>query len=559
VRREPSRDDWGSLRIDVDDARFGSALAAVARDLAKRPDVVAGLAAHGFVDAIRIGSAILPRLFGSKTEPPIAPEPADRRFVDPAWMDNPVYFMMWQYYLAAVGLLDQGVSSVQVDPVTAAKARIALRFVTDALAPTNGVLTNPAVLRRALETGGASLFAGLRNLVDDVVHNKGRPRQVDRTQFRVGENLAATPAKVVYRSELIELLQYEPQTNQVHATPILMSPPWINKYYIMDLAPQRSFIEWAVQRGHTVFAISYRNPDASMSGVQLDDYLLYGPKAALDVISDITGATKVNIVGLCLGGTMAVMTAAHLTASGDQRINTITLLNTLVDFREPGVLGAFTDEETVARLERRMAKTGFHEGAAMSTTFDLLRSNDLIFNYVVSNWLLGQDPPAFDILAWNADKTRLPAAMHSFYLRSCYLENRLAQGTMKLADRSLHLEDVTTDAYIVAATNDHIVPWESSYSTTQLLPGRVRFVLSSGGHIAGIVSPPSPAAWHMTARALPQRAQEWRNSAVRRQGSWWEDWARWIAPRAGAKVPSPPLGSSRYPVLGDGPGQYVHG
>ena len=547
----------GPLLIGLDEARFGSAMATVVGGLVSQPSVVFGLAAHALADAVRIGYATLPRLLGRQTEPPLAPDPGDRRFVDPAWTTNPVYFTLWQSYLAAVDLLGRAVDIAGVDPVAAAKARIVLRFVADAMAPTNGVLTNPVVLRRALETGGSSSVSGLRNLVHDVLHNNGRPRQVDRTPFRVGENLAATPAKIVYRNDLVELLQYEPQTDKVYATPILMSPPWINKYYVMDLAPGRSFIEWAVRCGHTVFVISYRNPDTSMSGVTLDDYLVHGSRAALDVIGDITGASRINIVGLCIGGTMTMMTAGHLAATGDARINAITLLNTLVDFSEPGVLGAFTDEQTVATLERKMARIGFLDGATMASAFDVLRSNDLIFNYVVSNWLLGQDPPAFDILAWNADGTRLPAAMHSFYLRSCYLENRLARGELELAGESLHLEDVKSEVYSVAAINDHIVPWESSYRSTQLLPGRQRFVLSSGGHIAGIVNPPNPRGWYMTAPTLPQRPEEWRDSAARHSGSWWEDWAAWIATRGGQQVTPPPLGSMNYPVLGDGPGRYV--
>jgi len=289
----------------------------------------------------------------------------------------------------------------------------------------------------------------------------------------------------------------------------------------------------------------------------MDDYLINGPRAALDVVIDITGAEKVDLVGLCLGGALTMMTACYLDEIGDDRINNITLLNTMIDYSDPGILGRFTDEESVNRLERQMARRGYLEGETMAGTFDLLRANDLIFNYVVSNWLMGQQPPAFDILAWNNDSTRMPAAMHSFYLRALYVENRLVRGGLELAGQRLDLRDVGEDIYIVAAINDHIVPWMSSYATIQHVAGDVRFVLSRGGHIAGIVNPPGPKAWYETADHNPPTAQEWRDAAQRHQGSWWEDWAEWGAKRAGDQVPPPPVGSDRHPVLGDGPGEYV--
>ena len=325
----------------------------------------------------------------------------------------------------------------------------------------------------------------------------------------------------------------------------------------MDLAPGRSFVEWAVDHGHTVFAISYRNPDATMRDVTLDAYLLEGPRIALDVIGEITGAPQVNIVGLCLGGTLTTMLLAYLEATGDQRVASATLLNTLVDFSEPGVLGAFTDEASIARLERKMARHGYLEGAEMATTFDLLRAGDLVWNYVVSNWLLGEDPPAFDILAWNADSTRMPAAMHSFYLRSCYLENQLAQSRMELAGVRLDLDAVTCDVYLVGAQADHITPWRSSYTTTQLLKGDVRFVLSSSGHIAGIVNPPSPKARHWTGGATPPDPDAWLAHATEHQGSWWEDWAEWAKGKAGQRREAPRMGSDAHPPLADAPGAYV--
>jgi polyhydroxyalkanoate synthase subunit PhaC len=484
----------------------------------------------------------------------------DKRFADPAWRENPAFFAVALAYLAAVQLADDLLTAGRGDSVADAKARLASDLVLAALAPTNYLVANPAALKRAFDTGGASVVAGARNFIDDLRNNKGMPRQVDTRPFEIGRNMAATPGRVVFRNDLMELIQYAPQTSQVRSVPMLASPPWINKYYIMDLAPGRSFLEWAVQHERTVFAISYRNPDPSMSGVTLDDYLIDGPRTALDVITDITGAAKVDIVGLCLGGALTGMLAAYLAHTGDQRLGSITLLNTLLDYSEPGVLGAFTDELTVSRLERKMKEHGVLEGSEMAATFDALRPNDLIFNYVVSNWLLGQGPPAFDILAWNSDNTRMPAAMHAFYLRSLYLRNELARGLLEVKGQRLSLADVKSDTYVVGAINDHIVPWPASYKTTRLMGGEVRYVLSSGGHIAGIVNPPGPKAWYEEAKPpYPVNAAQWRAAAAHHSGSWWEDWTRWAGRRAGRRTDPPPMGSERYPAIADAPGSYVHG
>jgi poly[(R)-3-hydroxyalkanoate] polymerase subunit PhaC len=555
----------------LDPASFGGSLLAVARRAARNP-YPASAAFWQFGAALaRIGPEAAVRWAGraSGRDARAGKDAAagtgaaltkDKRFADPAWQDNPAFFALGQAYLAAVAFTGDLLAVGHGDPVTDAKARLAADLILAALAPTNFLATNPAALKRAFETGGASLVAGARNFLDDVRNNNGMPRQVDTRPFEIGRNLAATPGKVVFRNDLMELIQYAPQTGTVRPVPVLASPPWINKYYIMDLAPGRSFLEWAIAHERTVFAISYRNPDPDMRDVTLDDYLVHGPRTALDVITDITGAPKADIIGLCLGGALTGMLAAYLAGSGDDRLGTITLLNTLLDYSEPGVLGAFTDERTVSRLERQMEERGILEGKQMAATFDALRPGDLIFNYVVSNWLLGQDPPAFDILAWNSDNTRMPAAMHSFYLRSLYVRNELARGVLEVKGRSLSLADVTNDAYVVGAINDHIVPWTASYKATGLLGGNVRYVLSSGGHIAGIVNPPGPKAWYEAGKSPnPATAQQWREAAKHHAGSWWEDWARWAGRRAGRRVDPPPMGSARYPVLGDAPGSYVRG
>jgi polyhydroxyalkanoate synthase subunit PhaC len=540
-----------------DVAELGRALAVAMRGAGNRPVETLNALSTFFSQVVPIPGIALARWLGADVPPPVELDPKDRRFSDATWAENPYFYGLRMYY-TAFGQLSQAMINVAgMDELTREKAEVGSNLLLDTLAPTNFLFTNPAALKRAFETGGKSLALGFRNFVDDMVNNRGRPRQVDTTPFVLGENMAATPSKVVYRNELMELLQYEPQTPDVHAVPLLCSPPWINKYYIMDLAPGRSFIEWAVKHGRTVFAISYLNPPAELSDVTMDDYLLNGPHTALDVIEDITGADKIDIVGLCLGGALTTIAAAYLTASGDTRVGTLTLLNTMLDYTDPGVLKVFTDERTVARLEGQMAQRGHLPGADMAGTFDIIRANDLIFSYVVSNWLMGQSPPAFDILAWNADSTRMPAAMHAFYLRNFYIENRLAKGDLEIAGRIINLADIKQDSYVVAAQNDHIVPWRAAYAATRLLSGPVRFVLTSGGHIAGIVNPPGPKGWYVTAKKLPPDADEWLKIGERHAGSWWEDWAKWSAEHAGAKQKPPPIGSKRYPVLYDGPGEYI--
>jgi poly[(R)-3-hydroxyalkanoate] polymerase subunit PhaC len=545
--------------VDPDPALFGRALGAATLSVARHPESAARAGLRCALDLARTSLAAASRATGHSVAGPVPLDATDRRFSDPAWEDNAAFFALRQSYLVLRRLSEDLLEAAELDTATRAKAGFAAELLADALAPTNLLLTNPAALKRAFETGGQSVVAGSRNFIDDILHNGGRPRQVDDSSFRLGENMAATPSKVVYRNDVMELLQYLPQTDEVHATPLLASPPWINKYYVMDLAPGRSLIEWAVQHGRTVFAISYRNPDASLSGVTMDDYLVHGTQAALDVVAEITRSDTVDVLAVCLGGALATMNAAHLAASGKHTIGTLTLINTLLDYAEPGQLGCFVDEGTVRKLERRMARKGYLDGADMAGAFNALRANDLIFSYVVSNWLMGEQPPAFDLLAWNADATRLPAAMHSWYLRSCYLENQLAKGTMMLGGQRLDLAAVKSDTYIVAADRDHIVPWTSSYESTKLLGADVRFILSSGGHIAGIVNPPNPKSWVLTSDTNPPTAEQWRDGATKQDESWWEDWVRWMTDRAGPLGKPPRIGSRRNPAVADGPGAYVHG
>jgi polyhydroxyalkanoate synthase len=372
--------------------------------------------------------------------------------------------------------------------------------------------------------------------------------------------MAVSKGRVVFRNDLIELMQYEPLTPRAHAVPMLFCPPWINKYYIMDLAPGKSLVEWALKHDLTVFAMSYRNPDSSMREVSFDDYMLKGPRQAIDVVRSITGATKVNTLSVCLGGTLNAALVAYLQARGEDLINSSTYLNTLVDFADAGTLhDVFTDQGTVEGLVQQMERRGYLEANAMARTFSLLRANDLIFRYVESNWLVGEDPPAFDILAWNNDSTRMPAKMQAYYLRKCWIDNALARDELDVAGCRLKVSEITNDSYLVAGVTDHIVPWRSNYRSTQLFQGKCRFVLSSGGHSAGIINPPRPGAKLWTNEELPVDPDQWRAGAVEVAATWWDDWANWVRPRSGALRTPPPVGNAAYPAGEEAPGTYVRG
>lgn len=541
----------------LDATGLGRSLLAEAAGLVRSPVASTAACKRFVLGELSAAGASLARLTGATNEGPVPMPAKDRRFADRAWAENGLYFGLLQGHLLRERLALELVEAAHLPLAQASKARLASQVLVDSLAPSNFLWTNPAALKRALETGGLSVVRGFGNFLEDFRTRKGWPKQVDSSSFEVGKNVAATPGKVVFRNQLIELIQYAPQTAETFRVPLLCSPPWINKYYIMDLAPGRSFVEWAVKHGHTTFAISYRNPDASMRDVSLDDYLLDGPVAATRVIQEITGAPKVNVAGLCLGGTLATMFLAYLNEIGEDRVNTLTLLNTLVDFSEPGMLGAFTDEKTIARLGRRIANRGYLDSEEMSATFNLLRAGDLVFSYVASRWLMAEPLQAFDLLAWNADTTRMPARMHMDYLRACYQENRLARDELVIAGQQLRPSTIRQDAFILAAAEDHITPWRSSFMTTRLLVGKVRFVLSSAGHIAGIVNPPHKNAVHWVNERIEVDPELWRAAATRRNESWWEEWARWIETRAGDRGLPPPLGSSRHPPLMDAPGEYV--
>jgi polyhydroxyalkanoate synthase subunit PhaC len=542
----------------ADPVSFLRSLAAAGVAVVKNPSATAAANARMAIGLAAAVRATAERAVGLETSGPVSPATGDKRFADPAYADNPLYFLLAQQYLLNNQLVTELLDAAGLEADQDIKARFAAKFILDALAPTNTLPGNPAAIREAFDTGGKSVVRGAKNMLGDLLHNGGWPSQVDSTGFEVGVNMAATPGSVVYRSDLIELIQYTPQSEQVHSVPLLFCPPWINKYYIMDLAPGKSLIEWAVQHGHTCFAISYRNPDASMRDLGFEDYLRQGPLDAVRVVREITGAAEVNTVSVCLGGTLTAIGLAYNAAIGDRSIKSATFLNTHTDFSEPGMLGVFTDEATIAGLEKQMAKAGFLDSDKMAHTFDSLRANDLVFQYVVNNWLLGKKPPSFDLLVWNKDSTRMPAKMHSQYLRSCYLRNDFARGEFEIDGQKLDPGKVDVDTYVLSAVDDHIVPWVSGYKTTQLLGGHNRFVLSTSGHIAGIVNPPGPKPKHWTNDSLPADPQEWKASATLEEGTWWEDWTRWIAGQGGPTVAAPrKLGSKNHPPIEAAPGSYV--
>jgi polyhydroxyalkanoate synthase subunit PhaC len=554
----PEELQYGMDITGVDPASLGEAVRAVITDVMSDPLRLSAWMTKVALNEQTLGMNMIRRLAGEPQEALARPAAGDRRFADDAWQQNPVLASMVEAYLARARAALELVDNSRVPTATARKARFAIGMLMDAMAPSNVPWINPAVIKEAMSTGGASLVAGMENFLEDVRDNAGRPRQVDTSKFELGRNLACTPGRVVFRNKLMELLAYEPQTPTVFEQPLLFSPPWINKYYIMDLAPRRSFAEWAVTHGFTVFCISYRNPDESMRSFTMSDYLRLGLLTALDRVQSITGSKKVNIASLCLGGTMTAIALAYLAKHGQaSRIGWATLTNALVDFSEPGDLGVFTDEATIERLEKRMERHGYLESTEMSSTFDWLRGNDLVWNYVVTNWYMGKKPPAFDILAWNGDGTRMPALMHSQYLRSCYLENRLVRpGAFTILDTPIDLALVKTPLYVLGAQTDHIAPWKAVYQTTQLVRGPATFTLASSGHVAGIVNPPgNPKAAYWTADAPPGvTPEEWHAGAQLEHGSWWEHWAAWAAQRSGKRVAPPQL-----PAGDAAPGGYVRG
>ena len=502
------------------------------------------------------------RMMGGDNTPVIESDPKDRRFRDDAWKDNEVFDFIKQSYLLSARFVQDVVTKVDgLDAPTAQKVDFYSRQFIDAMSPTNFLLTNPEVLRKTAETHGENLIKGLNNLLSDLERGRGslRIKMTDMDAFRIGENIAVTPGKVVYQNDLMQLIQYSPSTDKVLKRPLLILPPWINKFYILDLRPKNSFVRWAVAHGHTVFMVSWVNPDESLAEKGFDDYMKEGILDALTAIEAATGETGVNVIGYCLGGTLLASTLAWMAVNNDNRIKSATFFVAMTDFRESGELNVFIDEEQLKMLEEKMHKHGYLEGRDMATTFNMLRANDLIWSFVVNNYLLGNDPFPFDLLYWNSDSTRMPARMHSFYLRNMYQENRLAEpGGISLAGTPIDLGRVKVPAYFLSTREDHIAPWKCTYAGTHLLHGANRFVLAASGHIAGVVNPPEGGKYsHWINPELPKTPDEWFAGATEIAGSWWPDWHRWITALDKRQVKARVPGDGKLKVIEDAPGSYV--
>jgi len=502
------------------------------------------------------------RMAGEPVAPLATPDPRDKRFSDPEWSNNQFFDFLKQAYLLTVDWAQRLVHDAQgLDPHTQHKAEFYVRQIANAISPSNFVLTNPEILRETMSSHAGNLVRGMHMLAEDIAAGRGelRIRQSDAQTFEVGRNLALTPGKVIFENPLMQLIQYAPSSETVLKPPLLIVPPWINKFYILDLTPEKSFIGWCVAQGLTVFVISWVNPDEKLAQKSFEDYMREGPLAALDVIEKITGEREVNSLGYCVGGTLLATTLAYLAKLGDDRIRSATLLTAQVDFTHAGDLKVFVDEEQIAAREREMGERGYLQGSKMATAFNLLRSNDLIWPYVINNYLKGKEPAPFDLLYWNSDATRMPAANHSFYLRNCYLDNRLARGKMVIGGAPLDLNDVKIPIYNLATREDHIAPARSVLLGSRFFGGPVRFVLAGSGHIAGVVNPPQKIKYQHWIGPKPSGddLERWLSQATEHPGSWWPDWLGWLKQQEAAEVPARQPGGGVLTPIEDAPGRYV--
>jgi polyhydroxyalkanoate synthase len=517
-----------------------------------------------FWDYTRLWQSEWLSMMGQKVDPVAVPGKGDNRFRNQDWQSNFVFDYLKQSYLITARHIHDAVAGVEDLPEdTRKKVNFFTRQYIDALSPTNFAMTNPEVLRETLNSGGQNLLKGLNNLLGDIERGDGQLRisMTDTKAFKLGENVATTPGKVVFQNDLMQLIQYAPGTEEVYKRPLLIIPPWINKYYILDLREKNSFIKWAVDQGHTVFVISWVNPGKEYAGKTFEDYMFEGPLAALEAIEAATGEKEANVIGYCLGGTLLGAALAYMKAKKDQRVASAIFFVALLDFSIPGELGVFIDEKQVESLERRMNERGYLEGSEMASTFNMLRSNDLIWSFAVNNYLMGKDPFPFDLLYWNSDSTRMPAKMHSFYLRNMYLKNLLrVPGGITLGGVPIDISKIKIPAYFISTAEDHIAPWKSTYKGAKVLGGPVRFVLGGSGHIAGIVNPPAAKKYcYWTNDDMPEAPEAWLEAATRHEGSWWNDWQAWMEKNNGdlAKVPARVPGKGKLKVLEDAPGAYA--
>jgi polyhydroxyalkanoate synthase len=526
------------------------------RDPQRAVEVQTGLAR----DYLGLWAAAAKRMAGEETEAVAAPDPKDKRFADPEWSSNQFFDFLKQAYLLTTRWADHLVKDAEIDAHTRHKAEFYMRQIANAISPSNFVFTNPELLRKTLTSNADNLVRGMQMLAEDIEAGHGdlRIRQSDTARFEVGRNLAVTPGKVIYENDLMQLIQYTPTTEMVLKVPLLIVPPWINKFYILDLTPEKSFIKWCVDNGLTVFVISWVNPDARLAKKNFEEYMKEGPLQALDIIAEVTGERTAHSIGYCVGGTLLSVTLAHMAGKDDERFVSATLFAAQVDFTYAGDLKVFVDEERVQALERRMQQQGYLEGSKMASAFNMLRSNDLIWPYVIGTYMKGEPPLAFDLLYWNSDATRMPAANHSFYLRNCYLNNNLSKGEMMIAGESIDVGRVTIPIYNLATREDHIAPAKSVFLGSKFFGGPVRYVLAGSGHIAGVVNPPSKNKYQYWVGGPPiGNLDSWFAKAEEHPGSWWPDWLQWIREIDSTEVEAREPGRGKRKPIEDAPGRYV--
>lgn len=548
--------------LSPDPLNLGPAFSDVLGSLAAQPDKLLRAQAQLLSGYMELWQATAQRMAGDTPGPVVRPAPGDKRFVDPEWQENPLFDVMKQSYLLTANWLNGLVLEAEgVDPATRRRVEFFMKMLTDAFSPSNFLMSNPAALREAVATNGDSIVRGMENFVADIERGGGKLKisQTDLTKFKVGENIATAPGKVVFRNEVLELLQFEPSTKEVHQIPLLIFPPWINKFYILDLRPENSMIRWLSSQGFTVFIASWVNPGPEQAQKTFEQYMLEGAYAAVDAVLKQTGAKKLNAVGYCIAGTLLSCTLAHMAAKGDRRINAVTFFAAQQDFAEAGDLKLFTDEDWLRVIETKMTNAGgVLPSESMADTFNALRANDLVWSAFVNNYLLGKDTKPFDLLFWNADQTRMPSALHLFYLRRFYQDNALALGRLELDSVRLDLGKVTQPIFIQAGKEDHIAPARSVYRGARLFGGPVKYVLAGSGHIAGVINHPEAKKYqHWTNDKLPPTLEEWQAGAKETPGSWWPTWLAWLAERAGPMVAARHPDKGPLKPLADAPGTYV--
>jgi polyhydroxyalkanoate synthase subunit PhaC len=501
------------------------------------------------------------KALGTPSEPLATPARNDKRFKDKDWQENTVFDFLKQFYLVSTNWVQDVVKNADgIDDHTRLKAKFYVEQIANALSPSNFPALNPEILRATLGSNGNNLLEGMKHLEQDMASPDGRLRikQTDMTAFEIGKNIAMTPGKVVFRNDTFELIQYSPSVKRTYEIPLLIVPPWINKFYILDLNPKKSFVRWATEQGLTVFIVSWVNADEKQGRKSFSDYMREGFLEALQAVQDATGSEKVNTIGYCIGGTLVAAALGYMAAKNDNRINAATFFTTQVDFEKAGDLRVYVDDEQVKWIEERMEEKGYLAGSRMADAFNLLRSNDLIWSYVVNNYMLGKEPMPFDLLYWNTDSTQMPAGVHSFYLRECYLANKLALGKMLLDNVRIDLKKVKVPIYNLAAREDHIAPLPSVFRLGQFMGGDTKLVVAGSGHIAGVVNPPEQRKYqHWTNEKPADTLETWLKTAIEREGSWWPDWAEWITTRSGAKISAPVPGDGKLEILEDAPGTYV--